>query len=651
MPLFIIFIFGAVVLGAGAMLAPAWPTKQPRIGMTSALALGLVMGGAVVWAMLFGWNTLVIDYLLFALVTTIFLGGTLAVGMQHAEARGEEYADADAGWPGPLDLFFFVLALVIFAVPALVLPVPLDTDAQGFGYLALMARLGGSFQTLAPFHPEITYLYAPGFTLLTAYLSQQLSQPLHTVQMGIAAVLGLLCVWLAYDLGAEVRDKRLGRAMALAIFGGIGLFTAYMDSHYTTLLGLVFALAFITFALRYLRDHKLPDAIAAGLMLGAVVLAHPDTTVILLLGYAPWLLTMWLGQPRPTPRTWLVLALGVPAIAFVGLAPWLFTIRPLLGSDIVSPFTRDAGYWKVMILYHGVWIVLVAIVGAVVSLRRDTVRHLPAQSDMSKQVAILSIGWLVLVLDFSTLGILERFLPAALMRYDYPFSIAWHGPIIPYTILGGIGLLWTWDRWPRVSQLVQRNAYAVLGVAMGLIVAAVLFNSELLAFSKGKIGFFGAFSSQSDVEAMNWLRENTPPDARILNFPGPQEGDWAPVIAERDSVYYRMQPFFRGAERSMAEQDAMRDFWENPANPDNAELLGNSGIDYVIVPQVVTSPASIETMYRWRAPFTEALEMRSFVADAPYLRLVFDADGAQIYEYIGAEQSADDNMSLRTVER
>jgi hypothetical protein len=29
-----------------------------------------------------------------------------------------------------------------------------------------------------------------------------------------------------------------------------------------------------------------------------------------------------------------------------------------------------------------------------------------------------------------------------------------------------------------------------------------------------------------------------------LNFPGPQEGDWVPVIAERKSIYYRPQPFF-----------------------------------------------------------------------------------------------------------
>ena len=45
----------------------------------AALALAVVIGGSLFWAMLFGWNTLVIDYLLFALVTVIFLGGTLSL--------------------------------------------------------------------------------------------------------------------------------------------------------------------------------------------------------------------------------------------------------------------------------------------------------------------------------------------------------------------------------------------------------------------------------------------------------------------------------------------------------------------------------------------------------------------------------------------
>ncbi|MEO8607025.1 MAG: DUF6541 family protein, partial [Chloroflexota bacterium] len=628
MPLFIIFVFGSVVFGAGAMLAPAWNTTQPRIGLSAALSLGLVMGGAVFWAMLFGWNTLVIDYLLFALVTIIFLGGTLSYGQKRAESRGEVLLDADQGWPGARDLLFFVFVALLFLIPVLILPVPLDTDAQGFGYLGLMAKLGGGFKTLAPWHPEVTYLYSPGFTILTAYLSQQLNQGMHTVQMSVGAILGVLIVWLAYDLGAEIQDKRLGRMMAVAALIGIGLYTAFMDSHYTTLLGLVFALAFLTYIIRYMREKAIPDAIAAGLMLGAVVLAHPDTTIILALGYVPWLLTMWLGKPRPTLRTWLVLAVGIPVIALLAISPWLANIRDLLGADITSPFARDPNYWRVMVLYHGVLIVPIALVGAFVGLRQRS------------QTVILAVGWLVMILEFSSLGLLEKIFPwlsSLVLRYDYPFSIAWHGPIIPYIILGGLGLSWLWERWleKRVGQLIRQRAIPILAVLIVLALLVLGFNQQLLAFTKGRVGFFGAFASTADVQAMEWLRQNTPKDARVLNYPGTlkdnsNESDWVPVIAERDSVYYRWQPFFHNNEASLEEQDRLRVFWEDPANPQNADLLRTAGIDYVIIPQVITNPTSIESMFRWHAP-TSQVEMKSALDDVPFLKLVFDDNGAQVY--------------------
>ena len=73
----------------------------------------------------------------------------------------------------------------MFIIPALIAPVPLDTDAQGFGYLALTARLGGGFDTLAPFHPEIHYLYSPGFPALIAYLSHQLGLGIQMIEMGV----------------------------------------------------------------------------------------------------------------------------------------------------------------------------------------------------------------------------------------------------------------------------------------------------------------------------------------------------------------------------------------------------------------------------------------------------------------------------------
>ena len=78
MSLFIVFILLAVLLGAGVMLAPAWRTAQPRIGLAATLCLALVTGGAVFYAEIFGWNTLGVDYLLFALLSGVVLGGTLS---------------------------------------------------------------------------------------------------------------------------------------------------------------------------------------------------------------------------------------------------------------------------------------------------------------------------------------------------------------------------------------------------------------------------------------------------------------------------------------------------------------------------------------------------------------------------------------------
>jgi hypothetical protein len=138
---------------------------------------------------------------------------------------------------------------------------------------------------------------------------------------------------------------------------------------------------------------------------------------------------------------------------------------------------------------------------------------------------------------------------------------------------------------------------------------------------------------------MDWLRENTPPNARILNHPGPHEADWVPVIAERDAIFYRPQPFFSGTEASEAEQERLRVFWNDPADPAHEALLREAGVEYVIVPQIVTCPECIEQMWRWRAPFTEATVMESAVSDAPYLELVFDEDGAQVYQLRHAETS------------
>ncbi len=633
MPLLVWFIFAAVIVGAGAMLSPAWVTRQPRIGLAAALSLALVIGGSLFIAALFGWQSIVVDYLLFALVTSIFLFGTLTLGQKRAEERGVAIGDFLEGWTGPRDLLLFAFVALVFLAPVLIFPTPLGTDAQGFGYLALMMRQGGTLDTLAPWQPSVDYLYAPGFSSLTAYLNQQLDIGLHTIQFAISAVLCTLLVWLAYDFGSEMRDKRLGRAMALATLIGTGLLTAYLDSHFTTLLALVFAFAFLIYVMRYLREGKRADAIAGGLMLGAVIICHPDTTIILALGYAPWLVTMWFGKPRPTPRVWLMLAVAVPLIALLAIAPWLWSIRDLLGAEIVSPFARNLEYWRLMVIYQGVIIVPLALLGALVGIRdRD-------------QAAILSLGWVIVALDFATTGLLPTLLGgllAPILRYDYPFSIAWHAPIIPYSILGGMGLLWLWDRFAqaRFGAALHRFAPALLVGGILVVLAVIALREPILRASRGVVGIYGAYSSAADVAAMEWLKLTTPDDALILNHPGPHEADWAPVISEREAIYFRPQPFFRDNDSGEVgtvdtlspTQERLLAFWRDPADTANAALLRAEGVDFVLVPQIISNPASIETLYRWRPPFINArVTTESCVCDAPYLTRVFAQDGAEVY--------------------
>lgn len=637
MTLLIMLIFGAVLLGCGTLLSPAWPSQQPRIGLLTALALALVVGGSCIYASLFGWDTLVVDYLLFALVTTVFLGGTLSYGQLRAQRQGRELADRDQGWPGPRDLAFLALGALVFAIPALLFPVPLDTDAQGFGYLALMLREGGDFSSLAPWHPEIRYLYAPGFSAIVAYLSAQLGAGVHEVQLGVGAVLGAFALWLAYDCGAELRDKRLGRAMAAALLLGGGLFSAFLDSHYTALLGLVFALAFFTFAHRWLRDGTAADGVAAALLLGALVLAHPDMTIITGLGFAPWLLLLAADRrARPPWRRWWFLALGVPCLAALCISPWLRSSAELLGGDIVSPFERSASHWRVLLLppFQGVWLLPLVALGAWVGWRTH------------RRITLLALGWLVLVLDFSTTGVLARLAPgllAPVLRYDYPFSIAWHGPIIPYTLLGGLGALHLWEHGlkQRLDPWLRRTAWALFGAGFAIAIALVIAREPLLRASKRGLAaqifqLHGAFASADDVAALEWLRDNSAADARLLNFPAPHEGHWAPLIAERDAVYYRGQPFFRGDEASLAEQEAFRAFWRDPAAPEHEAQLRAAGITHVVLPQIVSRPDLQEEMYRWREPFASAEEwqMDSDLADAPYLELVFERDGARVFAVV-----------------
>jgi len=617
-------ILTVVLLGIGTLIASILPTNGARIGLGVVLYLALIVDATWFIAPLTEWSPFLMD-MVWLVAFALAVIGAAAAALYYQKASPNQPAWR---WPSRRDITFLLLVIALFGAMIWVMPVPLDTDAQGFGYLALTLRDGKDFTSLAPWHPEIDYLYSPGYISLIAHLSARFDPGIHTLQLVFSALTAALFVWLAYDLGNELEGPRLGRGMMLASVIGLGLFTAFMDSHYTALLALDFSLAFILFVMRFLKRWRWSDALLASICLAAVPLTQPDTTIALIIGYVPWLLAIWLSRTRPSFRAWMVLAAVIPLVALGIIAPWLIEISNLLGSDIESPFSVDLDHWKTLVLMHGGLITLVALIGVFVGLWRRT----PEQWFM--------IVWLIGIVEFSTLGLLEKTFPdlvGPLLKYDYPFSLAWHGPIIPYTVLGGTALVWLADRLgaERVDRWIRRLAWPAMGMIAAVLVAGVAFFDQLLDFSKDYLHIYGAFSSSSDVDTMLWLRDNTPGDVRILNHPGPHEGDWVPVIAERNTVYFRPQPFFRDTHFVDAEQTALRDFWQNPTDPTQAALLDAYDIQYVLVPQVFGDAARFEDMLRWHDPIAEAA---SYPADqigsAPYLRLVYEKDGAQVYEVI-----------------
>ena len=559
------------------------------------------------------------------------------------------------GRPSRLTLVMAIAALAL-ALPLILLPVPLDTDAQGFGYLALMIRKGGTLTTLAPWHPEISYLYAPGALLVFAALSEISSGlSMSAVMMGAAHVAAFFFIWLAWDLGREIglSAERAARASmrqgsasnpqpwrwaaGISAAASVGLWTALMDSHYTAIFALLFALAGMTCVFQFVRTGRLSSACVAGFSLAAAAITQVDMTMALALGYASLLLLAWLAVDRPTPKRWLILALVIPTLSLAAISPWLAAIRPLLETGIRSPFTGFVNNWRVLFLYSGlVWPAL-ALLGAAIHLRYRTLW------------ALTMIGWLAATVELSSTTLFQRAIPslaASLLRFNYPFSLAWHAPIIPTIALSAGALVWLASRLD--ASRIRSWFIPLAATAGGLVLIAGVFNGQLLEASKARLRWYGAFASANDLRAMRWVRDHAPLEARVLNYPGDYEAGrdweahWAAVVSERDCVYFRRQPFFvlagatPDASDAYAEQKTLLAFWRDPADPANAQLLDQARISYVLVPESVGDPASLAGAWRWRPPALLTNE-RSQPGEAPYLQLVFAAGGAQVYEVTGPD--------------
>ena len=518
---------------------------------------------------------------------------------------------------------WLLLALItlVYIGPAFVIPVPFDTDAQGFGLLITTVRASGSINNLAPFYPQVSWYYSPAFFLIGAELVDLTGAGVHEVMLGFSHLLSLGVIASVGALGMRMGGSTTGWWAAIASAAGLSLYTTLMDSGYTNLLGIWLTATFLWMLGQVMR-HKSGLTIAiAGVCLSAVLLGHPDSIIHLVLAYLCFYITAVFVRPRLSRKEYFRIMFFVPAIGVVVSLPWLLSTFSMLGQ--ISVHERQSPQ-----LHHLLWVFaingglipLFALFGMWWAVRR---RH---------WLDIWSISWLVPIIEISSLGNLDALSRRTLidpLQIFYPLGMAWHATIIPIALLAARGLepigYWIgsnkfWKTWLVAS-------FSIILILGGVV---LVMNKSIVSWTKGFVPkITGAVASPADVRAYQWLRDNSPLDSKVLNYPGRYEGQWVPVISERKAIYIRDQLFYIGAEDLRNMQQAMEIAFLDPSSDKAYDLISKYEIDYVVVPQWLNVSGIDETNLRWREP--DQLLQLSLFKDADYLNMVANFDGAQIW--------------------
>ncbi|MCB9437839.1 MAG: hypothetical protein H6673_12760 [Anaerolineales bacterium] len=291
MVLFVTFILSGLTLGVGTMLAPALPTRQPRIAVSAVFVLALILSGAVFLGALFGWDTLVIDYMWFSMIIGVFLGGTLTIGMSRIEEALAHGENADTGWPGPRTLAAFLTWFMVVLLIVNTLPTP------------------STYQNL----PSTVDFKASnvGATVLLTYFDSQLTANSNQVYRGMLTLMVLLLIWLLYDFSNELdAHETISWGLTLvapALLIGFDL---------ALILASLFSLGFGFFALRWVQAGYRFEALAASICGAAAILSNPYAGGVMASGY------LLLGVVTPV-RRWLWGLVSISLLVVLGLLPWL----------------------------------------------------------------------------------------------------------------------------------------------------------------------------------------------------------------------------------------------------------------------------------------------------------------------------------------
>jgi len=387
----------------------------------------------------------------------------------------------------------------------LVLPAWVDSVHHTLIVRVIMEN-GGLPATLDPYLPvDLNYHF--GFHVLAALFSSMTGTEPAFALLGFGQVLNALIALSVYRLALELWQDARRAALSALLVGLVLQMPAYYLTwgRYTLITGLIVLPLAMASIIHLSRQPRSASAwVTTALLTAGVALSH--LTAFLLLGFFTFILVVVRLLERSDPsdsvpenrwQNWI--APATAALAGVVLAgPWLLRLWGYYGADVgvalVSPFTSDQTSYGDYLLYllgpihNVVWLGLGAL-GLVLALLRKPARALAVWALL---LALLTLPWGLRLGPFRPDHMaIVLFLPGALLAGSLVFSL--------YDL--GARLTHAWLR-----HLAQATLLLVVlaGVGWGAWQTRSILNSDTILVDA------------DDLQALDWVRQTTPPDARFL---------------------------------------------------------------------------------------------------------------------------------------
>ena len=403
-----------------------------------------------------------------------------------------------------IGLIFLVLTLFLRFYQARELLLPNWVDSQHH-YLIIRAILenGGLPENLSPYL-EGPFYYHFGFHAVTALFTAVSGMEVGNAMLVLGQVLNAAVSLSIYALGKTLwRDWRPAAVAGLLVSFVTRMPAYYLSwGRYTLLTGLVLlplAMSFATTMLKKPRPWR--HTISLAVLTAGLLLSHYFAASLL----AIFLLMLAVVHLLPQLKNWAKAAAALMPIFFgasLGLLlafPWLLRVlqfypgQPNLSANLPETLegwvsnVGDGGYlWQLLGPISNYWLLLVAGIGLILGLR-----HLKEFGFglWSLLIALMSAPWGIRLSPF---------------RPDHFVIISF----LPVTLWAGY-LVWQIGKLLRSWSGKRRVELAFLSLFLaGWITWSFPLSSDI-------VNPVTVMVTEDDLAALNWIRENTPEDARF----------------------------------------------------------------------------------------------------------------------------------------